>query len=1326
MIKTSINTFGGGMNKDLDKSLLPANKYIDAQNYRIFTTEGSTTGSLENIKGTKFILERLEPGVDTIVVGHNYLVVKSPIIYNTVTLQPGQTFIGSGVSTYSGDGYVYHLTGNIVGGYIIGSCQLRDDIILFTTLNTTITPTNRDNRIYKLRINLDIESQSSLTLLYNDLHNTDGSSLRFSTVYPIKAIAKYETPNVQKVYWTDGYNDLRFANIVNPLTVTGSAYVTSGDYMAVDKFELLPKVTASKPKLKSVIGGRIKSGIVAYAYQLYVMNGSETVTSPTSDPISVVSDNDFLSNTLNYKGDEKSVNSGKGFIISIANADNGYNRLRLIRITYEYINSLPEISVAADIAISTNPSTIEISDVGDTIYEMTIDEFNLMSTEAFSCQDIATKDNRLFVANIKKSDFECDAWDSRAVRFRLSDGLAKIYNENIGTSLLRDFTNWDNYTEKHDGINIFNDPDNDSSESSRYIYQSNLSTIGAEGPNIKLDFETAPIILDVSNNDRTFYANAPTDSKDLSYSSYASVWKGGKLSWQRDEVYRLFVVFGNNKGQTADPKWICDLRMPSLHDIDHTNGSGTTVKPSALAELSGTTIRTNRLYPRIYFKSFPTNATWAQIYRVKRDRADRSVVTQGYAIPLLDNGDTVGLGPKFDLASNNYYTDGKEILKIVSPDININRNISKQANDYIEYVTKFTSYTWKEDVGSWPILGNLKIKANTRIDYAINTRSSIKDAFVVYPASTSSDYVLIDGKKFINYGNFCKGSTGLLVCYDNTAWSAENETCVLVNYKSKVFSSQYGGNTYEDRMANISIPCSDIITLNHINTWINIEAGDTFINFFDIATTTVDLAEGRLDAKPNNLFVPVESSINCDLRHDTSSYHMTYTNSFAKLRQEYAGKHSAIVTTPDKPTVEYEQEKDLYLYNTVYSQQVDVKSAVSLIVDKTLETKFDCMIKASNNKANGEITDSWTKFAINEFIEVDSTYGPINALNVANNKLLYFQDKAFGVLSVNERSLISDSNSSQLVLGTGGVLDRFDYFSNVLGCKDKFSIVNGLSGVYWYDRINNYIVKFSDAIDKISLSKGVQSYLNQNVLSNQSVIAHADISNSEVLFTFFIGGNTLQDDAFTLSYNENFDAFISFYSFIPNIYIPFNNRYLTTTRSRYCDNQFNLNYLFLHDSNIYPRCNFYSLYPYDHRRYFDCSIKVVHNQDYMYTKTWDNILVGSNVYYNGVELYDQSINSMRCYNDFQNTDYISLAYKTNLERRERGWITVVPRNAVDADLTTNPNIFDPGNLNQYNDRLHRERLRDKYMITDIVYRNSDLKDKIVLNNVGTKYRLSYR
>ena len=48
------HSFVGGMNKDLSKSTIQNNSYLDANNVRITTQDGQTSTALINIKGNEF------------------------------------------------------------------------------------------------------------------------------------------------------------------------------------------------------------------------------------------------------------------------------------------------------------------------------------------------------------------------------------------------------------------------------------------------------------------------------------------------------------------------------------------------------------------------------------------------------------------------------------------------------------------------------------------------------------------------------------------------------------------------------------------------------------------------------------------------------------------------------------------------------------------------------------------------------------------------------------------------------------------------------------------------------------------------------------------------------------------------------------------------------------------------------------------------------------------------------------------------------------------------------------------------------------------------
>ena len=1458
MNKQAINTFIKGMNKDIDKSVISKDSYLDAYNFRIVTSEGSSSGAFENIKGNKLIGATYLTSTGPVVNGHSYLVVKDSVQYNGIDVPLNLAFTGVvGVTTFIGDGKILDLSGSNllpINQLICGAVRLRNDIILFTTSNVS-TPVHGvgRNMIYKLTLNKTTEEVSTITLLYDDNLNPGlgADTLDFSFLYKIKAVSKYETPNVQKIYWTDGYNNLRYANVAANLTLTGDAY-TANDYMLTSMFEFLPDFTPSKPVLADMIGGDLMSGMVQYSYQLYRLNGAETAFSPVSDIIHIVTDNDFKANTIDYKGSDVDVQTGKGCKLSISNLNSGYNRLRLIRIYYPTLNAVPTISIVNEIEITDTPSTISISDIGNIISSLTLDEFNISSTELFSCEDLAIKNNRLFAANINKSEFIVEDFDTRVVRFRgtvneivnqpeislgafyevtstctyISDHTVNISIPNIdvllslapGDSLVRinkvtvvdlegyytdgsgsqyflastpivatnvvysspdisfrvtstsamftdyvagpaswdfevlldydystttvynnavvndvengdliisqpiddsqaewDIAGWSSYVETHDGINKYNDPYNDGTGTYDLMYQKDCTTLGAEGPNIKIDFATEELILDSSNANYTFSANPPTDSIDLSYSNYASPWKDGKLSWQRDEVYRLYAVWGNDRGQVSDPSWICDLRMPSLHTSPFLNSDGNTVYPGVLSKIDSGNIIFYRLYPRIYFKSFPTNASWVQIYRVKRNREDRFVVTQCYAISSYF--DVSVYRPEL---ANVALSSSGEIIKLVSPEINITKNIAYRSNDYLDYATNFSTYTTTSE-GAYE--GSIhKMKENTVVLYSSDNITQIEYAVVCTPLTSATDSsVLIGTDSYNNFNekspvpNSAKGCTGLVVKYTNASWAAEGVDGVIVNYKSNVYGSQYNGHTYENRGLNISIPCSGIISST--SSWNDIYYGDTFINYFDCSTLLADLSQVELtslsDTYIETIYVPLESSINCDLRHDKESRHMyPLYHVDSMLRQEFMGDHLEA----------FNQTTDLYLYNTVYSQQTSAQYAVSVMFDTVSETSFDCLIKASNVKYTGELSDSWTKFNTNEEIEVDSNYGEVRAIDTINDRLFFWQEDAFGNLSVNERSLIQDSSSSNLSLGTGGVLDRYDYISSSVGILNKFTIVKSDTAIYWFYNKDTSIYRFDNKLINLTKDKGLWSWFKDKYASTYSVHGVYDRTFDDVIYTLYSSNVA----GYTIGFNEQTDQFVSFYDFVPYMYIDYKDGYLST--KPYVSNS--VSFMFMHNSDINPRCRFYSLLEStddDLVNTFASTIKLMYNDNYPITKVFDTVEYISNAFDDstGIEQYGITFDKIRCYNDYQNTDWIDLLYPVNIMRRERGWTLVVPRNLVTTDYTTSSNIFDPINIDSTGTKVWHERIRDKYMVLDLSFDN-ETQTKFVVPFIGIKYRLSYR
>jgi len=455
-------------------------------------------------------------------------------------------------------------------------------------------------------------------------------------------------------------------------------------------------------------------------------------------------------------------------------------------------------------------------------------------------------------------------------------------------------------------------------------------------------------------------------------------------------------------------------------------------------------------------------------------------------------------------------------------------------------------------------------------------------------------------------------------------------------------------------------------------------------------------------------------------------------------------------------------------------------------------------------KANNEASDSWTKFPTYDYIDVDSKYGAINNLVNFNNRLMFWQDEGFGILSVNERSLISDNNPGGLVLGTGGVLDRFDYVSKDVGNTNRYGLAKTLTSLYWLDNNKKELFKYVESLEPISSTKGVKSYLNKyhkiydcnigfdpeynevlftidgsikavaeevssigdwdetlivakvdnfsiyrnlerlqlalrrlsindiyenNILNNgaEDIVTIGSYDDPKGFTDEFVYPNLLsleasngtsieEDDSFelynkfTLSFNEPLNVFQSFNNATPTIYLNNNRKLFSHLYQGETGN------LYLHNDNL-P-----GLY-YDQTPRIS-TLSMVINPEYSNTKVFDNATFKTSCKSkSGIDEFIETIDQIRFYNRYQNTDWKTLVYDTNIKKRDGHFSMAIPRNCVVGNVTESVSIFKPDNLDVTN--KFKERMRDKYLIVDLLY-NNDEELKLNLSYFITKYRISYR
>lgn len=346
---------------------------------------------------------------------------------------------------------------------------------------------------------------------------------------------------------------------------------------------------------------------------------------------------------------------------------------------------------------------------------------------------------------------------------------------------------------------------------------------------------------------------------------------------------------------------------------------------------------------------------------------------------------------------------------------------------------------------------------------------------------------------------------------------------LIVNMKQLV--SPFGGNTYQSRQYSTytSIGCINKIDDSKIKpkyykentSVIDTFNGDTFLCVFDNQRThtlyTLDFNEPEAaQRKSVNFRLPLETYINLDL---TNGPEIHRNNSFD------------IQINPCAIRNGYTQTEPLYQYNSAYSAISDVViNTVKNELDEP-DKKLDTRIVYSEQKINDEIQDSWTIFKSNNFLEVDNRYGALTNLKLFKNQLLAFQENAVSLLSVKERSILQDGNIGGLVLGTGDILERYDYFTTNYGIApdQSKSIIDTESALYWFDHYRNQILSYNGQLELLSKKKYIQSYLNTHNIKPYPISVYNRELN-DVMFNLFT------DDKPTIAFNEQIDAFSSFYS----------------------------------------------------------------------------------------------------------------------------------------------------------------------------------------------------
>jgi hypothetical protein len=607
----------------------------------------------------------------------------------------------------------------------------------------------------------------------------------------------------------------------------------------------------------------------------------------------------------------------------------------------------------------------------------------------------------------------------------------------------------------------------------------------------------------------------------------------------------------------------------------------------------------------------------------------------------------------------------------------------------------------------------------------------------------------------------------------------------LANYTANIpDNSVYGGNSYFSRANTEYIFCNNFFRVSTTAaTSTIVYGGDTVVTLFDNVLDFFDNYAGRelcnptdgnwaqAAPPPNNCFspdvynkwlasiFPVETSVPINYRRvrdklyndsiQESNIAGEVTNRFSRFTKNKNPDISTNSVDWGNPNRIEEWETfrldPVFLYNYTRSIYRFFPKQPNAIIPDT----YDCRIWRSQEKTDGEQVESWSVYKPGLYKDVESAYGPINNLIIFQDKMFYFQDKGFGVAQVDEQKLVKsgDNTAADLVLGSSGILERYDYISTKTGTRHQFSMSVSDYSIIWFDAYARKMYRYKPSgLEPVSDIKGLNAYLynklygvlqtSDNPYRFRGIHSTYDFRHNEFYMTFLDNSQDVPLHI-TLVYNDLLDGYVGEYTHYPKVYINDKLNIFSPNPNVVLGTEYEE--LFIHNYGNYV--TFYDQSPDFSSLSFILNSnptieKVLNNLEFAVEAFKPNRLGTYDPQYDAVaqiDFYD-FFDDMRIYDNYQNTDWFTLisntldySGRTNYARKHKSiWNTRVPSDRV---LDVNTSIFSPANLSTIKPSMTR-RFKDKWFMVELRYNNTtynnSLNNKLVVHSTKATYALNSR
>ena len=450
--------------------------------------------------------------------------------------------------------------------------------------------------------------------------------------------------------------------------------------------------------------------------------------------------------------------------------------------------------------------------------------------------------------------------------------------------------------------------------------------------------------------------------------------------------------------------------------------------------------------------------------------------------------------------------------------------------------------------------------------------------------------------------------------------------------------NRFGGDTQEALANNLWVPAGEPARIIDANgeikdTIIYYTNGDTFFQRYDCLKTYPYTLEDQNSVVEIVSFM-CETRVNIDGRYDRNR-----------------GQVSNLTMTPN----------NFNLLNNVYSQKDNFFNYRRLNSGYFNIDSFPNVITWSKTKTNGELVDTWTNITMASVLDLDGDKGPVRAIKKFNNTLLAFQDKGISQILYNENVQIASTEGVPIEIANSGKVSGKRYFTEHIGCSNKWSMCETPYGIYFIDDLNKGIYLFNGKVENISSKFGFDSWIKKKSNTNiwnpnnfSNFVTYYDKVNKDVLFI---------DSEDCLAFSETLGQFSSFYSYERTPYLASINDKVLTLGKNNSDSYS----IWLHNGGEYNM--FYN-------NYKPFYTTVIVNPEMNKDKVFNTLEFRSDSWDNEGNLLNTTFDKLEVWNEYQR-GISSLknvkGFPSNLKKKFRIWRANIPRDASNGrDRIRNP------------------------------------------------------